>query len=159
MAFIENWLLTTFGNDSFSYMFAIERVHRVPPRPPKPGEPPRPFLFKLLNFKDRDAILYQARTKGNLMKMDNVRISVYPNFSAELQHRRAKFTDVKKRLRQYDVTYAMLYPAKLCIAANSETQFFDNPVNASNLLDRVEHTLKKALYIYSLMVKLLVLAG
>ncbi|XP_073467632.1 uncharacterized protein [Aquarana catesbeiana] len=57
-----------------------------------PGEPPRPFLFKLLNFKDRDAILHLARTKGEAMKIDDVRISFYPDFSAVLQCRRAKVT-------------------------------------------------------------------
>lgn len=144
VAFMEKWLLSTFGRDAFSSMFAIERAHRVPPRPPRPGEPPRPFLFKLLNFKDRDAALALARTKGDLMKMDNARISFYPDFSAELQRRRAKFTEVKKRLRRYEVTYAMLYPAKLRIAVNGETKFFDNPAQASDWLDRVEHTLPKA---------------
>lgn len=129
VAFIENWLTNTFGEDSFSKMFTVERANRVPAKLPRPGEPPRPFLFKLLNFKDRDAILHQARTRSNLMKID-VRIPFYPDFSAEVQHRRAKFLDVKKRLRKY--------------VASAETHFFENPVAAFALLDRVEHTLQRA---------------
>lgn len=78
------------------------------------------------------------------MKIDNARISFYPDIPAEVQHRRAKFLDVKKHLRKYAVHYAMLYPAKLHIVANEETDFFENPVAASARLDRVEHTLKRA---------------
>lgn len=136
LAFTENWFVSTFGDQSFSKMFAVERAHRVPAKPPRPGEPPRPFLFKVLNFKDRDAILQHARAKGDLMKIDNARISFYPDFSAEVQRRRAKFTEVKKPLRKYAVTYAMLYPAKLRVATNDETHFFENPATASAWLDR-----------------------
>lgn len=57
------------------------------------------------------------------MRIDNACISFYPDFSADLQRRRAKFTEAKKRLRKYEVAYTMLYPPKLRIAANGETQF------------------------------------
>lgn len=73
-AFIEHWLMKAFGREAFSPMFAVKRAHRVPARPPRPGEPPRPCFFKLMNFKVRDAVLYQARTKGEAMVVDNVRI-------------------------------------------------------------------------------------
>lgn len=136
--FIESWLLDTFGKESFSPMFAVERAHRVPARPPPPGAPPRPFLFKLLNYKDRDAILHKARTTADL-SVGNARISLYPDFSAEVQRRRAKFIDIKKRLRNLNVPYYMLYPAKLKVVVNGNAQFFDNPVAAMNWLDREEH--------------------
>lgn len=48
----------------FSSMFAVEQAHMLPARPPHPGEPSRLFLFKMLNFKDWDAILYQAEPKA-----------------------------------------------------------------------------------------------
>lgn len=67
---IEKWLLSVFGNDAFSPIFSVERAHRVPGSPLPPGAPPRPFLFKLLNCKDRDAILFSARTLGVALVMD-----------------------------------------------------------------------------------------
>lgn len=90
---------------------SYERAHGVPARPPHPGEPPCPISLQFLNFKDRDAALYLVKTKGEAMKMDNVHIPYYSDFSAELQRIWVKFTKVKKRLRHFDVNYAMLYPA------------------------------------------------
>lgn len=110
VAFIENWLISTFGKEAFSPLFSVERAHRVPSRPLPPGNQPCAFLFKLLNYKDRDAILSKARTMSGAMAIDNSKISLFPNFSAELQKQRAKFTDVKKRLQDFILPYAMLYP-------------------------------------------------
>lgn len=31
--FIEQWLISIFGKDSFPHMFAMEQAHRVPTRP------------------------------------------------------------------------------------------------------------------------------
>ena len=51
VAFIEQWLLSTFGQESFTSMFSVERAHRVPMRPLPPGAPPpRTFIFKFLNY-------------------------------------------------------------------------------------------------------------
>lgn len=97
---IKRWLTETFGRDSFSQIFSMERAHRVPTSP-------------------------------------------YPDFSAELQCRRVKFTEVKKRLRRFGVTYAMLYPARMRMAANNETHFFDNPNAVYDWLDGMEHTLRR----------------
>ncbi|XP_066445282.1 uncharacterized protein [Eleutherodactylus coqui] len=110
--YIEKWILDLFGRDCFSPMFAIERAHRVPTRPPPPGTPPRPVLMKLLHFKDRDAILRRAREKGDI-RSNGSRISFFPDFSAENQKKRGTFIDVKRRLRDLRIPYAMLYPARL----------------------------------------------
>lgn len=94
--FIEQWLISTFGRDSFSPLFAVERAHRVPACPLPPGNHPRPFLFKLLNYKDRDAILSKARALSDKMKIDNSRISLFPDFSAELQKKVQPSTKLKR---------------------------------------------------------------
>lgn len=49
VTFIEQWLISTFGKDTFSHLFSVERVHSVPARPLPPGNHQGPFLFKLLN--------------------------------------------------------------------------------------------------------------
>lgn len=95
VAFIEQWLLSTFGKDTFSPLFAVERAHRVPARPLPLGNHPRPVLFKLLNYKDRDVILTKARTMSGAMAIDNSKVPLFPDFSAELQKHHATFIDVK----------------------------------------------------------------
>lgn len=97
VAFIEQWLISTFGKDAFSPLFAVERAHRVPSRPLPPGNHPRPFLFKLLNYKDRDAILPKARTMSRAMAINISKVSLFPDFSAELQKQHAKLITLKKK--------------------------------------------------------------
>ena len=142
--FIEQWLLQAFGKEAFSPMFTVERAHRVPARPPAPGAPPRPFLFKFLNYKDRDAVLRLARLNPAALKIDNTKVSMFPDFSADLQKQRAKFMDVKRRLRDLDLKYAMLYPARLRLEVHGAVQFFDSPSAAAQWLDREEHSLREA---------------
>lgn len=77
------------------------------------GNPPRTFLFKLLNYKDRDAILAKARGMGGALAIDNVKVFLFPDYSAEVQKQRVKFKDVKRHLWELNLQYAMLYPAKL----------------------------------------------
>lgn len=130
VAFIEQWLLLIFAKEAFSPMFAVERAHRVPARPLPPGNYPQPFLFKLLNYKDTDAILSKARQLKNTLVINNSKVSPFPIFSAELQKHHTKFQNVENRLRGLNLQYAMLYPACLWVVTRGEVHFFDNPVSA-----------------------------
>lgn len=67
----------------------------------------------------------------------------YPDFSAEVQRRRTKFTDVKRQLRILQLPYAMLYPAKLRIAVRGHAQFFESAKEASAWLERNEQALQR----------------
>lgn len=98
----------------------------MPSRPPPPGGHPRSLLVRLLYFKDRVTILQKAREMGNIL-YNGARLSIYSDFSPELEKRRAKFVEIKHKLRQLKVTYAMLYPARLGVTALGETLFFDTP--------------------------------
>lgn len=139
-AFTEMWLQHIFCKDAFTALFTVERAHRTPLRPLPPGNPPRSMLARLLNYKDREIILRLAREKG-AVHYNGTKISFYPDFSAEVQRRRAKFAEVKKRLQKIQVTYAMLYPAKLRITARGQSTFFESATEASAWLDRNEQDL------------------
>lgn len=56
--FIEQWLIATFGKDNFTPFFSVEKA-------PPAGGNNRPFLLKLLHYKDQ-AILRLARQKRDL---------------------------------------------------------------------------------------------
>lgn len=139
--FIEAWLADTFGKNNLTPFFSVERAHRVPSRPPPPGGQDRPFLLKLLHYKDRDIILRLARQKVD-MEIQGAKISIYPDFSAAVQKQRAKFTEVKRRMRAIPLVYSMLYPAKLRVVADGAVHFFDSPNMAVNWLDRHERRLR-----------------
>lgn len=55
-----------------------------------------------------------------------------------------QFQEVKQRLCVLQMPYAMLYPAKLRVAALGTTHFFETPKDASQWLDCNEAKLKKA---------------
>lgn len=97
-SFLENLLISTFDRPAFSTSFVVERAHRLVTRPPPQGTPPRTFIAKLLNFRDRDAILCLTRVKGNI-PFKNGEIKLFPDFSAEVQKKRAHFTEAKRQLR------------------------------------------------------------
>lgn len=139
--YYESQILNTFGKEKLTPLFAIERAHSVPLQPLPPGTPPRPVLMKLLHFRDRDLILRKACDLQDAM-INGCPVSSYPDFSADVQKRRMQFQYVKQRLRALQTPYAMLYPAKLRVAALGSTHFFESRKDASQWLDRNETQLK-----------------
>lgn len=107
----------------------------MPARRPPEGAPPRTFIAKFLNYRDRDAILCLTREKGDI-PFHSVYISVFPDFSAEVQKQRARFLEVKRRLRVHHLKYAMLFLARLRIVGDDRAHFFEDPVLASAWLDQ-----------------------
>lgn len=141
--FFEHWLAQLIGKDRLSPLFVVERAHRVPTRAMPPGAPPRPVLARILHYKDRDTILRAARDIPDI-RIDNGKISIFPDFSAEVQRRRLQFFDVKKRLRALQLPYAMLYLARLRVAAPTGSQFFESAKQAVDWLDTHERHLRAA---------------
>lgn len=78
------------------------------------------MLARLLNYKDCEIILRLAREKVD-------------NGAKRLLF---KFNHVK--LRPLQLSYAMLYPAKLRVTANGQTQFFELATEAASWLNRNE---------------------
>ena len=141
-SFVETWLQDIFGREAFTALFAVERAHRTPPRPLPPGGPPRSMLARLLNYRDREIILRLARERGSI-HYNGARISFYPDFSAEVQRKRAKFAEVKKRLQKIPVTYAMMFPAKLRVTVRGQATFFESAAEAAQWLDHNEQDLRR----------------
>lgn len=64
--FAETFLAKLLDFPDMPPTYVVERAHRVPPASPKPGAPLRPFLLRLLNYRDRDRVLAAARQKQDL---------------------------------------------------------------------------------------------
>lgn len=96
-------------------IFVVERAPRSLGPRSRPGAPPRPIIARLLN--DRDAALSAASNKQDLQN-EGSNISLYPDFTARVQEARRQFAPLKCQLREQNVDYAMLYPARLRVNRN-----------------------------------------
>lgn len=88
-----------------------------------PGTPPRTFIFKLLNFRDRDLILREAR-KMDAIRHEEARLMFFPDFSVDTQRGRKSFDAVKQSLRSPNIKYSMLSPTHLRVVDWESTRFF-----------------------------------
>ncbi|XP_077340579.1 cadherin EGF LAG seven-pass G-type receptor 2 [Lithobates pipiens] len=114
--------------------YVVERAHRVPTGHRPPGAFPRPFLVRFLNFCDRDLILTRARKVPEL-RHGNDKIMLFPDFSAATQQKRRSFTEVRRRLRDKEIKYSMLYPSKLRVQYKG-AKFFEHPEEARDWMDK-----------------------
>ena len=60
---------------------------------------------------------------------------MFPDFTKEVQKKRASFQGVKKRLRQNGLTYSMLFPARLRLETDGGVLFFTSSTEASLWID------------------------
>lgn len=121
--FLEKWIREVFGAETFSHFFAIERAHRVPTRINTSSSCPRPLIMKLFSYRDKIVLMQKAREKGDIFYKD-IRISIYPDYSPDLQKKRAGFVEIKRSLRNMKISYALLYPARLRIDAPGRDTIF-----------------------------------
>lgn len=59
--------------------------------------------MKLLNYKDKVTLLHKAREMGYIF-YNGVKISMYHDFSPDLEKRRAEFMEMKCRRQECNVT-------------------------------------------------------
>lgn len=131
--YVEKLLTDLLGAETFSNVFIVERAHRSLGPRPRPGAPPRPIIAKLLNYRDRDAALRVARER-QVLSFEGSTLSLYPDFTAQVQEARRHFVPMKRQLKEMGLEYAMLYPARLRVRKQNIDHVFTDP-----------QTLKKAL--------------
>lgn len=113
--------------------YVVERAHRVPTGSRPPGAFPRLFLVRFLNF--RDMLLTQAR-KLQELRHENTRVMLFPDFSAATQQKQRSFNEVRRRLREKEVKYSMLYPSKLRVQHKGMVKFFEHPEETCDWMDK-----------------------
>lgn len=132
--FLEDLILNHLKPKRLSKIFSVERAHRAPIPKPKPGAPPRTIIARILNFRDRDAILQAARVRGDL-QYENTTIRFYPDFTLKVQRERRSFEGIKRVLRENGLKYMMFFPAKLKVIDGGTSRFFTTPEEAQRWLD------------------------
>ena len=122
-SFLESWIKTWVPTESLSTCFLIERAHRALARRPPPGAPPRPMIARVLNYKDRDAIMRKARELGSV-HYENHKIMLFPDYTPQVQKARKTYEAVKIKLRAMGLQYMLMFPAKLKVIHEGKTHFF-----------------------------------
>lgn len=84
------------------------------------------MIARILNFRDRDAILQAARTLPAL-SYQGAKVIIFPDYTKEVQVQRRSYYSVKQKLRALDLPYRLLFPARLRVILQNKTHFFDNP--------------------------------
>ncbi|KAK7898304.1 hypothetical protein WMY93_019157 [Mugilogobius chulae] len=122
--FITQLLIHLFGVENLAAPPVIERAHRSPATNSRSNaKSPRVILVKFQHFPDKVKILRLAREKKELHFEGN-RISIYPDFSADLLKRRRQYDEIKKKLRAAGKSYSLLYPATLRVTIDGKTKIF-----------------------------------
>lgn len=134
--FMEHLLCTLLPRAQFSPHFVVERAHRMPLARGPQGSPPHTFIFRLLNFRDRDLILREAR-KIEEQWFKNTKLKLFPDCPVETQRRHRTFDHVKTQHRTQGMKHSMLFPASLCVLDGESTKYFVSPEDASQWLENL----------------------
>lgn len=105
--------------------------------PPPAGSSSSHLIAKLLNYKDRDAALRLARERGNI-PIGNIKVAIFPDFSAEIQKKRQGFMEAKQQLHTHHLKYSMLFPARLRVESGGKVLYFEDPREVITWLERKE---------------------
>lgn len=114
----------------------LDRAHRTPrEKPRKIGNVtprPRAFVLRVHYFDVRDQILRLASEASPPLQRDGNRVSIFPDFTAEVARKRAAFNPVKKILHEHpSIKFGVFFPAELKITLETgEVHKFTNPDKA-----------------------------
>ena len=105
----------------------LDRAHRSLRSKPNKG-PPRAFIIRVHYYHVRDQILRRA-AEASPLSFNGRRLSIFPDFTAEVAKRRAAFLPVKKILHEHpSIKFGLFFPAELKITMSSgEVHKFTDP--------------------------------
>ncbi|KAK1885671.1 LINE-1 retrotransposable element ORF1 protein [Dissostichus eleginoides] len=129
IGFMSRLIPQLLGPDAFPTLPIIERAHRSPTARQNSRASPRAIMIELLNFQDKVKILRLARVKKSL-EYNRKHISIYPDFSPELTRTRRSFDPVKRKLRELNMKFFLLYPCTLCVVVDGTQQRFSTNKDA-----------------------------
>lgn len=133
-AFTKRLLCTLLPRAQFSYFFVVKWAHRMPATRGILGAPPRTFILKLLNFRDRDLVLREAR-KIEILRHEGAELMIFPDYAVNTQKLWRSFDQVKLDLRNRKIKYSMLFPAQLRVQDGKTVHFFTSPEDAFQWLE------------------------
>lgn len=146
LGFMGHLIPQLLGETNFSVPPTIERCHRIGIMDNVNAKGPRPILVKFQHFQDKLKIMKLARDKKDLLQykaravnqegsLKEVRVYIYPDFSAGVVQRRREFDTVKKKFRDRDIEYGLIFPSTLRVTHAGKKHLFHTPGEAEKFLD------------------------
>uniref|UniRef100_H3AC33 L1 transposable element RRM domain-containing protein n=1 Tax=Latimeria chalumnae TaxID=7897 RepID=H3AC33_LATCH len=133
VSFIEKFLPTILGEDTFPDKMEVEQAYQVFGAKPKTGERPLAFIIKLLRFSDKERAMRKVRDLGQLT-WNNSKIFLFPDLSVELLASRECFHQAKQMCHEKKVKFALQYPAKLHLNLATGPKYFSDRLEAEEFL-------------------------
>lgn len=117
----------------------LDRVHRtLGARRDGEGVPPRAFVVRCHYYTDKEEILKRARDIERTAEGRSGRIRVLPDFTQEVNNKRAAFREARSLLQTCTgVRYGLRYPATLIITPEGgQTKSFNTPKDAVDYIKK-----------------------
>uniref|UniRef100_A0A3Q3B0V7 L1 transposable element RRM domain-containing protein n=1 Tax=Kryptolebias marmoratus TaxID=37003 RepID=A0A3Q3B0V7_KRYMA len=133
-AFLQIWLIEVLGRDAFPSPPIIERAHRLQGQS-VPGGPPRVIIMKFLNYQDKMRVMTAARLKGKVM-YNGRHVMFFPDLSAEVVKQRKQYDQVKQQLRNLNINFGLIFPAKMRIFQRGNRFLFHTPTEVEEFIQK-----------------------
>lgn len=102
----------------------IQRAHRALASPPPDGSRPRSILVKFLCFTVKEEVLKLAWQKKGFM-WNNNKITLDHDFPPEIMDMRREYTESRKILKERNLRFRTLYPARLKVFYEEGVKIYD----------------------------------
>lgn len=127
--FVSRLIPDLLGKDNFAKPVKIDRAHRSLRPKPHANEPPRIIIARVHNDRDLFNIFRLCRQQAPL-RYHGERVSIFPDYTAEVSSQRQAFNTVRKRLMDAGAKCSLRFPAKLQVAHNDTVKVFHTPAEA-----------------------------
>ena len=112
----------------------IERAHRALRPIPDPGRPPQHIFIRFLRWSNRDEVLKTLAAAKGKLTWDGHDLRIFQDLPMEIQRQRESYKELRSALRQRNLRYGFLYPARLIVTINEETFIFKEHKEAEKVL-------------------------
>ncbi|KAJ8361707.1 hypothetical protein AAFF_G00430800 [Aldrovandia affinis] len=115
--------LKSWGPGGLQSPPTLDRAHRAGPVPATGSPSVFPRTIPLLPGEGAGSASSQGEGR---LEFQGRQVMIFPDFSAELNKRRAEYAEVKKLLREKEgVRYGLVYPARLRVSFQGQEKMFD----------------------------------
>lgn len=83
----------------------------------------RVMIVRLHKFTSREEILKIAKKEG-VLQVQGMKLKIFPDLTTEMAKKRARFREIRSKLRNAGVRHGIIHPATLIITFKGETKKF-----------------------------------